>query len=278
MFERTDVVARRSHPDLAALFDRALRSGAIEAVLPGVYARTHHKAFPEVRVKALRQYEPKAVITEAAAARLTFWPELEVGDVVAAVPRKLVAPAGFRFVRRTVPEHLVLDVDGSRVTVPALTAVDLGADAIDRALLHNAATLDQMREALAAIRWQPGNAARRLVLEESSDEPWSAAERRLHRLLRQAGIDGWRANVEMMVGGSSYPPDIVFADHRLVLEVDGKHFHGEGRFEYDRWRQNALVLDGWRVLRFTWTMIDEHPERVVETVRTALRTRPPTGP
>lgn len=221
-------------------------------------------------MKALRLYEPMAIITGAAAARLTFWPGLEVGDVVAAVPRKRSARDGFTFLRRTVPEHLVQEVDGTRVTVPALTAIDLGADAIDRALLHGAATLDEMRAALQAIPWQPGNAARRLVLEESSDEPWSAAERELHRLLRRAGIGGWRANVEMIVGESTYPPDIVFAAHRLVIEVDGKHFHGEGRFEYDRWRQNALVLDGWRVLRFTWTMIDTYPERVVDTVRSAL--------
>jgi hypothetical protein len=42
-------------------------------------------------------------------------------------------------------------------------------------------------------------------------------------------------------------------------------------FESDRWRQNLLILDGWCVLRFTWTMIEEHPERVVAMVRDAIR-------
>lgn len=270
VFEHSDVVARRSHRDLAAVFDRALRLGEIERVLPGVYARTRHRAFPEVRVEALRLYEPRAVILEAAAARLTFWPGLEVADVVAAVPRKLVAPDGFRFVRRTVPGHLVQEVAGSRVSVPALTAVDLGADAIDRALLTRAATLEQMREALAAIRWQPGNAARRRVLAESSDEPRPAAERGFHRLLRDAGIDGWRANVPLTPGGHGYLVDVVFAAHRLAIEIDGGHSHDEGSFECDRRRQNALVLDGWRVLRFTWTMIEKQPRSIIDTVRAAL--------
>jgi hypothetical protein len=36
------------------------------------------------------------------------------------------------------------------------------------------------------------------------------------------------------------------------------------------WRQNALVADGWRVLRFTWRMLKEHPEVVVAAIRQAL--------
>jgi hypothetical protein len=31
------------------------------------------------------------------------------------------------------------------------------------------------------------------------------------------------------------------------------------------------VLEGWRVLRFTWTIIEEYPDRVIETVRKALQ-------
>jgi very-short-patch-repair endonuclease len=266
LFAAGDVVART--PELAKVLDRALRLGEIEAVLPGVYARTHHKSFPEVRVEALRLYEPRAVLVEHAAARLSFWPEVEVDDVAATVPRKLVSRAGYRFLRRTIPAQLIEEIDGIRMTKPALTAVDLGADAIDQALRTGAATLEDMRDALAAIPWQPGNAARRLVLQESSEEPWSSAERQFHRLLRAAGITGWRGNVE--APGTSHTVDVLFAAERLVIEIDGQHYHGDGRFEYDRWRQNEIVLAGWRVLRFTWTMIEKYPERVMDTVRTAL--------
>ena len=194
LYAQGNLVERSS--ELATALDRALRLKQIEAVLPGIYARTHHKSFPEVRVEALQLYEPKAILVEHAAARLSFWPEAEVDDVAAVVPRKLAARPGYRFLRRRVPASLVQEIDGVRMTVPALTAVDLGADAIDRALRTSAATLEEMRAALAAIPWQPGNAARRLVLEQSSDEPWSIAERRFHRLLRAAGIGGWRGNVK----------------------------------------------------------------------------------
>ena len=273
-FDRGNLIERT--PELAAVIDRALRLKQIEAVLPGIYARTHHKTFPEIRVEALRLYEPKAILMEHVAARLSFWTEVEVDDIVAVVGRKLAARAGYRFLRRTVPASLVQQIDGVRMTVPALTAIDLGADAIDHALRTGAATLEEMREALAAIRWQPGNGARRLVLEESSDDPWSIAERRFHRLLRAAGIRGWRGNVK--ASGTTHTVDVLFATERLVIEIDGRHYHGDATFESDRWRQNAIVLAGWRVLRFTWTMIDKYPERVVETVRTALdqRRRKPT--
>ena len=187
-----NLIARSA--DLATALDRALRLKQIEAVLPGIYARTHHKTFPEVRVQALQLYEPKAILVEHAAARLSFWPMRWTRSRrrCRGSWRRIRAIASYGARSR----HLVQEIDGVRMTKAALTAIDLGADAIDLALRTSAATLDEMREALDAIRWQPGNAARRLVLQESSDEPWSTAERRFHRLLRAAGIGGWRGNVK----------------------------------------------------------------------------------
>ncbi len=116
-----------------------------------------------------------------------------------------------------------------------------------------------------------GNPARRRLLLDSRDEPWSAAERLLHRLLRSAGITGWKANQTVAVAGSMYCPDALFRRFRLILEVDGRQFHSEPEvFEADRWRQNLLVLDGWCVLRFTYAMLSERPAEVLELIRHAL--------
>jgi very-short-patch-repair endonuclease len=55
------------------------------------------------------------------------------------------------------------------------------------------------------------------------------------------------------------------------VEIDGLlHHSSETAFESDRRRQNALVLDGWRVLRFTWAMLTDRPEDVIAAVRNAL--------
>ena len=55
-----------------------------------------------------------------------------------------------------------------------------------------------------------------------------------------------------------------------AAEIDGRHFHGDAHFERDRWQQNAIVLAGWRILRFTWTMLEKYPDRVMDTVHRAL--------
>ena len=265
-FATSDVLARRSSPELVRAIDYALRLGEIEAVLPGIYARTHHKSFPEVRVAALRLYEPTAVLLAEAAARCSFWPALEVEDVAAAVPRRMAPQPGFQFVRRTVPEHLVAEVDGVRLAVAALAAIEAGPDVVDFALREGKTTFAELWSAFEDTRRWRGGVDRRRLFEESSDNPWSAAERRFHRLLREAGLTEWRGNHPT----AGYAIDVAFLAQRLAIEIDGRHYHGDATFESDRWRQNALVLDGWRVLRFTWTMIEKHPERVIETVRKGL--------
>jgi len=58
----------------------------------------------------------------------------------------------------------------------------------------------------------------------------------------------------------------------LAIEIDGRlHEADEDLFESDRWRQNALVAEGWRVLRFTWAMLRDNPEAFVSAVLDAIR-------
>jgi very-short-patch-repair endonuclease len=45
-------------------------------------------------------------------------------------------------------------------------------------------------------------------------------------------------------------------------------------YERDRIRDNRLMADGWRVLRFTSGQITKHPDEVIRTVRRALRRAP----
>ena len=134
-----------------------------------------------------------------------------------------------------------------------------------------------MREALALTPKRAGNPRRRELLLDSRDEPWSAAERVFHGLLRAAGISGWRANRPLQLGDQTIHPDVVFRDLRLVIEIDGREFHSDPEvFESDRHRQNLLVLHGWRVLRVTWLMIQAEPDQVIAMVREAMR-RPVAG-
>jgi very-short-patch-repair endonuclease len=185
------------------------------------------------------------------------------------------AQPGYSFSRRRILEELIAVRGGLRYTVPALTAIDLAtfecSDAIDIALRIRAATLDGMYEALQMTPHRAGNLEKLSLLIDSRSEPWSAAERLSHRLLRSTRITGWETNLPVHIDGQVYYLDIAFKQQKLAIEIDGRlHQKDEELFESDRWRQNALVADGWRVLRFTWAMLRDHPEVFVSAIIEAL--------
>ncbi len=275
ILDNEGVLVRREHPTLASAVAWRLRQGQLAPVLPGVYAVPARAGDFEVRVRALSSVDPDAVLTGASAARLSFWPALRDDVVECATRRQHALRPGFAFRRSRVPAELVAERGGLRLTVPALTALDLcesvGADGVDQVLRTRTATLSDLWRALELTTGRPGNGGRRALLLDSRDAPWSAAERRAHRLLRAAGITGWLSNYPVRLEGHQYFLDIAFPRNRLVVEIDGR-LHEDDRdvFENDRHRQNALVLDGWTVLRFTWRMLDTDPAGFVAAVRAAL--------
>jgi len=275
---REGVILRRDHPGLRGATERLVRTGELVAVLPGVCSTREAAGRHDVRALALVMREADAVLVGRTAARLTFWPALRSTVVEAALRAPRAGAAGYRFERRTVPPELVLERGRLRMSVPALTALDLvpevGGDGIDQALRTRTATLAGLRRALELTPHRPGNGDRRALVLDSRDEPWSAAERVCHRLLRDAGITGWKANRPLVVEGSLYYLDVAFRAIKLVLEVDGRlHEDDPDVFENDRSRQNALVLQGWTVLRFTWAMLRDHPDVVLHDIREAITTQ-----
>jgi very-short-patch-repair endonuclease len=269
------VIARRDHPELDTTLRYLVRRGDLARVLPGIYSAADQAASLQTRVRALGRLDPDAVLVGAVAARVSFWPDLRVDTIECAVRHSRAPKAGYCFSRRHIPDELVVNRSGLRYTTPALTALDLcaavGGDAIDQALRARATTLAQLDRAMELTAARVGNRTRRQLLLDSRAEPWSEAERRLHRLLRKAGITGWKANRPIVLNDSTFYVDVIFWKLKLVIEIDGRVYHtGAEVFETDRWRQNLLVLNGWFVLRFTWAMIEEHPEKVIAMVREAI--------
>jgi very-short-patch-repair endonuclease len=100
----------------------------------------------------------------------------------------------------------------------------------------------------------------------------STLEVRLLEIIRQHGIKPPVRQHRVTVGGKQYRLDVAYPDEMLAIEGDGFGVHSErDRFETDRERQNALVLLGWRPLRFTWRQIRQNSAYVANTIRTALR-------
>lgn len=274
LVERDGVITRRDHPELVGAIAWLKRTGRLVAVLPGVYAGPAGADSTDIRIRAVGWWDD-AVLTCAAAARVSYWPTIPVRVVTCAIRHQRTPQPGFAFVRQFVPPWLIAERGRLRYTQPELTALDLCVDSdgesIDQVLHARAANFAQLHDALLLTPHRAGNPARRQLLLESRAQPWSAAERRLHRLLHEAGITGWGGNEPMVLAGVKVHADVRFNRHRLILEVDGREFHTKAEvFESDRRRQNLLVLDGWCVLRFTVRMIDDEPEMVVATVRAAL--------
>lgn len=262
-------------PPMRRTLDSAYEAGRVSRVLPGTYVAAEYQDDFAVRVSAVAQWCPKAVITGAAAARLTFWPERVVGEIDVARIGRVPQAVGYRFRRAAVdPEH-ALYLHGIRVASAAWAAVDLAGetdgDSIDRCLRSRRARLEDLWAAFAAQSGRPGNGDRRRILIDSRDEPWSAAERLAHRLLRGHGIVGWTANHDVVVEGNLYWIDIAFLSAKLAVEIDGRlHEVDPHIFQNDRYRQNALVRSGWTVLRFTYAMLVNDPQYVVDTIVAAL--------
>jgi very-short-patch-repair endonuclease len=239
------VIARRDHPKLTGAIDRQVRNGSLRPVLPGVYAAPEACDSVQTRILALMRWDPDAILIGPAAAWASFWPEIRMANVTSNLRHQRRPQHGYEFTRRQIPAELIVDRAGLRLTSPALTALDLcatgGGDAIDQALPTRATTLAHLQRAMELTTARVGNPTRRQLLLDSRAEPWSEAERSFHRLLRDAGISGWKANRPVLLGDVRYYVDVIFRHIKLVIEIDGRLYHnGAEVFETDRWRQIYL--------------------------------------
>lgn len=273
------VILAREHPRLENALVRAASAGRLVRPLPGVFADPANADHLLTKVVAVSRWDPNAVIRGRAAAALSYWPETKVSTIEVASPRRHAPQPGFRFQQRRIPSDLVQRRGPFALTTPPLTAIELATwvdtDPIDLALRRKVADLASLQAALELTSKRRGNTERWRVLLDSRAEPWSAAERRAHRLYRDAGITGWVGNLKLWVPQvwATYYLDIAFERQRLACEIDSREFHDTAdAFETDRQRQNIIVLAGWTVLRFTWTMLTERPDDVVWATREALAT------
>ena len=93
----------------------------------------------------------------------------------------------------------------------------------------------------------------------------------------QAVLDGTdlprpRRNTHVSVRGRFFEVDCLWAEQRLIVELDGRESHGtELAFEKDRERDRLLLVEGWRVTRITWRQLRDDAPAVVADLRRLLR-------
>lgn len=268
------VVHTRAHRSRSATISRWRHQGRLTEILPGVLVRAGSEGDFDQRLRALSLWAPGAVLCEAAAARVTLWPEHPVEELVLAFEGHRASRHGVTISRRRIPPEYVVGNPPLRATHPVLTAVDLAdrdcGALIDDLLRTRRATVAHLERALAVGPYRRGNPTRRRIVTRSRTNPWSQAERGYHDLLDRHHITGWTANLRVVLDGVAYWLDIAFERERVVVEIDGFEHHSSWQaFQDDRRRQNLLACHGWTVIRFTWAMLDD-PEYVIETISAAL--------
>jgi very-short-patch-repair endonuclease len=103
--------------------------------------------------------------------------------------------------------------------------------------------------------------------------PLSDAEQRLARALTRCDwAAGYRWNQEH--GGDSLMPkirvDLVWPAERCIVEIDGPDHRSAQKYAADRRRDNALTLEGFRVLRFTNDQIVDDMSWVLGVIKRML--------
>jgi len=185
---------------------------------------------------------------------------------------------GCRVRRRDLDAADVVEIAGLRLTAFGLTVVEAAIQRRDGAKLMDSALqrhidLRELWRVHLRNKGRYGSPRARRLLQAASDGARSEAERLLVKLLRAAGITGWKANHPV----GPYKVDFAFPELKIVLETDDWAFHSDEEvFQNDRKRQNYLILQGWQVLRFTWLDLVEYPQRVIAEIRYAISARKST--
>ena len=232
-----------------AVRDRVAK-GRLHRIHNGVYAAEQ----PTEKgrwVAALLACGPGAVLSHASAAAL--W---DLSPDTATVHVNLCGAA--RATRPDVAVHgarldpsEVVSREGIRCTTVARTLLDMAATrshrrvelAVDRAEEMRVFDLGELRALLDLRRGQRGTAVLSKVLDayDGPDQARSPAERRMLALVRRAGLPMPKVNAWIPLSdGDGYRPDLLWEDHRLIVEVDGRAHHAR-RLAFERIQHIGLL-------------------------------------
>ena len=243
---------------------------------------------------------PRAAVSHASAAAVLGLPgfaERDRPDITKQERRRHELSLGRLHCNAWLPRSHVRAIDGLPVTTIARTVFDLAGDpdphvwrsrkllavhdarigrALDTSLQRLGNTLVEQQRVAAELtrRGRPGSAVMRRVLAERDDEHVPTESELEDLFLAVCDDFGLPSPGRQRVLGGEAPigrVDFVYLDARLVIEVDGRRFHDSlTDLDHDRWRDNELLVAGFRVLRFRWRDLVDHPDRVARLVQQAL--------
>jgi very-short-patch-repair endonuclease len=148
----------------------------------------------------------------------------------------------------------------------------------DSALRAGDVTRSELLRLAGAVATTGRERALRVAREASAEaaNPFESVLRAI--ALDVPGLD-LRPQVPIAEGSWRVRPDLVDVGRRLVVEADSFEFHAKrAELKRDCERYNALVLRGWRVVRFAWEHVMFEPSYVQDCLARLTESPPPAGP
>jgi very-short-patch-repair endonuclease len=204
-------------------------------------------------------------------------------------PPEVSRPGNFRsrkgiVARRSqVPGDEVSRVNGIPVTSVSRTLLDLASVLTKRQLekaLNEAEVLGltdrlSVPDLLERYPGRRGSSVLRALLRDRAvvrGITRSELERRFHAVLDGTDLPRPRRNAHVSVRGRFFEVDCLWAEQRLIVELDGWESHGTDlAFEKDRERDRLLLVEGWRITRVTWRHLRDDAPGVIADLRELLR-------
>jgi very-short-patch-repair endonuclease len=183
-------------------------------------------------------------------------------------------------VRSPLPTEDLASWAGIRLTTPARTAFDLarrgpvveGVAAVDALLAARQVSRRSFGSIVDARERWPGLRRARRVLDLGDAGAASPMESRLRLVLVLGGLPRSVTQFTVRTSDGVFVArlDLAYPAKRLGVEYEGDQHRGQGAFQQDLRRQNALGACGWTVLRFGPLDIYRDPGGIVAKVRAAL--------
>jgi very-short-patch-repair endonuclease len=275
----------RAEAQSAGISARQLRSGRYQRLFYNLYVSAQVIVTPAVRAKAiLTVCPPGSQVSHFTAAEL--W-----GAIVPSQPlTHLSCPQpGLRSERRGVGCHRlsrhagVVKFRGIRVSSPEQTFLDLACvlSLVDLVVLGDSlvrakrTTVERLVDAVKAWGGWGSRPAQRAVrfVRKGVDSPM---ESRLRMLIVLAGLPEPQVNRIVRDGAGNWEKrfDLCYPDLMLIIEYDGRqHAENDDQWGHDLDRREDLDGDGWRLIVVRSNGIYVEPQRTLERIADAMRSR-----
>jgi very-short-patch-repair endonuclease len=249
----------------------------------GVYAVGHTRLRAQGHwMAAALACGPGAVLSHRDAAALHDLSPIGSGLVHVTAPRKHELKGIRCHWARTLDPRDTTIVDAIPVTSLARTYLDLAEflshdrliDVLEAGERQSKLDVSAIDATIARSPGRHGIEPLQAAMAELTDAPpllQSGLERAFRHIARTYNLPMPQFNV--YVEGELV--DVVWREHRLVVEVDGRKWHiGKRAFAEDRRRDRKLVRTGWRVVRFTEDQVEQDPAGVAAELSELLRDGP----